>query len=165
MRAGKTITESLKRTLTCGARAEADFLYGDLEAVLMRRLEGTSRDVAEAEGVPRLRPRSVRQPTAPQVVVEAPGTRDHVFSRELESKGQLPQEVEADLQLLVLTQLRGREALWCFGNTGVGKSRPIPLAALSMENDPKEVTHIMPRNIAASNMSGRQSGASPGRRR
>ena len=152
MRAGKTITESLKRTLTCGARAEDDFLYGDLEVVLMRRLEGTSRDVAEAEGVPRLRPRSVRPPTPPQVVVEPRGTRDHVFSPEIESKGELPQEVEADLQLLVLTQLRDRDALWCFGNTGVGKSRRIPLAALTVAVDPKGVAHIMPRKIAASNI-------------
>ena len=103
-----------------------------------------------AECVPRLRPRSVGQPTAPQVVVEARGTRDHVFSCELESKGQLPQEVEADLQLLVQTQLRGREALWCFGNTGVGKSRRIPLAALTVEDDTKGVAHIMPMKIAVS---------------
>ena len=150
MSAGKTITEALKRTLTCGARAEADFLYGDLETVLMRRLEGTSRVGAEAEGVPRLRPRSVGQPTAPQVVVEARGTRDYVFTLELKSKGQLPQEVEADLQLLVQTQLRGREALWCFGNTGVGKSRRIPLAALTVEDDTKGVAHIMPMKIAVS---------------
>ena len=104
----------------------------------------------EAEGVPRLRPSSVGQPTAPQVVGEALGTRVHVFSLELESEGQLPQEFEADLQLLVQTQLRGREALWCFGNTGVGKSRRIPLAALTVEDDPKGVAHIMPRKIAAS---------------
>ena len=152
MSAGKTITEALKLTLTCGARAEADFLFGDLEAVLMRRLEGTSRDGAEAEGVPRLRPRSVGRPTAPRVVAEARGTRDHVFSLGLESKGQLPQEVEEDLQLLVQTQLRDREALWCFGNTGVGKSRRIPLAALTVEDDPKGVAHVMPRKIAASNI-------------
>ena len=109
----------------------------------------------EAEGVLRLRPSSVGQPTAPQVVVEALGTRVHVFSPEF----------EADSQMLVQTQLRRPEASWCFGNTGVGKVPPIPLAALSMENDPKEVAHIMPRKIVASNMSGRQSGASPGRRR
>ena len=119
----------------------------------------------EAEGVPRLRPSSVGQPTAPQVVVEALGTRVHVFSPELESQGQLPQEFDVVSQMLVQTQLRRPEASWCFGNTGVGKVRPIPLAALSMENDPKEVAHIMPRKIVASNMSGRQSGASPGRRR
>ena len=87
MSAGESITEALKRALTCGVREEAHFSCGDLEKALMRRLEGTPRKRAEAEGVPRLMPRGVAQQSAPLVLVEARGPRPCVLSVELGAKG------------------------------------------------------------------------------
>ena len=71
MSAGEMITEALKRTVTCGVREEAHFSCWGLSEALMRRLEGTPREGAEAEGVPRLMPGGAGQQTAPQAVVEA----------------------------------------------------------------------------------------------
>ena len=153
MTTGKSITEALKGTLTCGVCEEVDFSYGDLERLLMRCIDGTRRAEAEAEGVPRLRPESAGQPAAPLVLVEARGSRECVFEFELVSKGQLPQDNDTDAQRLVARELHGREASWCFGGTGVGKSTRLPLAALTVEEHPKGVAHLLPRKIAASSIS------------
>ena len=51
------------------------------------------------------------------------GSRSCVFSSSLGGELQLPQHTETDFQ-------DGREALWIFGETGVGMSRRAPLAAL-----------------------------------
>ena len=87
MSAGESITQALRRALSCGVREEVHFSCGVREEVFMRRFEGTPRKRVEAEGVPRLMPGSAGQQSAPLVVVEAGGPRPCVFSVELGSKG------------------------------------------------------------------------------
>ena len=87
MSAGESITQALRRALSCGVREEVHFSCGVREEVFMRRFEGTPRKRAEAEGVPRLMPRGVAQQCAPLVLAEARGPRPCVLSVELGAKG------------------------------------------------------------------------------
>ena len=162
LREGKSSTEDVRLTPTCGVREEAHFTCGAHEDALMwpfelpPREEGEGVDLprhipelqpweeADTEGAPRLMPGSAGQQAALQVVVEARRSM-------LNSGGVLPLHKETVLQDMLKGAMAGRHASCILGETGVGKTKRMPLAALLAlaGEDPKGVLHVLPRKRAS----------------